>query len=385
MLEDSNPDGSQPNPMQEEASMWLARLGRGLRPEEANGLREWLKNADHRRVILETARLWYGPDIIAVLGELFPAGPEPMKSDVTWWDIARVTLTTAVTVGLIFLVVTGRQPWSNMRLQWARMHGNTCNVPLRNLVGRGLYSTSVGEWRQFGLPDNTSVTLNTHTCLSVAYSPFAREVYLPYGEATFRVAHDSKRPFFVRAGSRRFQAMGTNFNVRVLSPEDVELTVTEGNVKVIYTPTSSPETPDQARLRANMTFDDTTVGALETALVEPGMQFVRKLEARDVDTLLAWQQGMIFFKGEPLSLAIAEVARYTNVQLLLADQKLGDIPIDGRFRTGDVEGLLRTLRQEFWIDSHRDVQGRIVLTALPHPHETGVSRWHRRAPRRDQT
>src|SRR5690242_3798724 len=111
MLEDSNPDGSQPDPVQEQASMWLSRLGRGLRPEEATGLREWLKKADHRRVILETARLWHGPDIIAVLGELFPAGPEPMKSDLTWRDILRVTLTTAAAIGLVFLAVTGRQPW----------------------------------------------------------------------------------------------------------------------------------------------------------------------------------------------------------------------------------------------------------------------------------
>jgi transmembrane sensor len=370
MLEDSNPEGSQPDPVQEEASMWLARLGRGLRPEEAGGLREWLKKANHRRVILETARLWHGPDIIAVLGELFPAGPEPMSSDVTLWDILRVTLTTALAAGLVFLAVTGREPWSNMRLQWARMHGNTCNVPLTRPVGRGMYSTSVGERRQFGLPDNTSVTLNTHSCLSVAYAPSVRQVYLPYGEATFHVAHDRNRPFFVRAGNRRFQAIGTNFNVRVLSADDVELTVTEGNVKVIYTPTSLPETPAEARLRANMTFDDTTVGAFETALVEPGMQFVRKLEASDVDTLLAWQHGMILFNGEPLTAAIAEVARYTNARFLLADQALADIPIKGSFRTGDVAGLLRALREQFFIDSRRDAQGRIVLTAMLHPHAT---------------
>jgi transmembrane sensor len=185
MLEDKDLESSSPpDRVQEEASMWLSRLGRGLRPEEAAGLREWLKQAEHRRVILETARLWHGPDIIAVLGELFPAGPEPMKSDITLWDIVRVTATTVLTVGLILLIVTGEQPWNNMRLQWARAQGHTCEAPLKSLVGRGMYSTSVGQQRQLALPDNTDVTLNTHTCLSVAYSPGAREVYLPYGEAT---------------------------------------------------------------------------------------------------------------------------------------------------------------------------------------------------------
>jgi transmembrane sensor len=371
MLEDNGLESSRPDRVQEEASMWLSRVGRGLRPDEAAGLREWLKKADHRRIILDTARLWHGPDIIAVLGELFPAGPEPMKSDYTWRFFVRLGLTSAVTIGLIYLAVTGDQPWSNIAfLQWARAHEKTCDAPLGTQVGRGMYSTAVGERRDLALPDATGVTLNTHSCMSVAYSPGGREVYLRYGEATFHVSHDPQRPFFVRAGNRRFQALGTNFNVRILSQEDVALTVTEGNVKVVYMPTSWPETPEEARLRANMTTDDTTVGALETALVEPGMQFVRKLGASDVDTLLAWQRGLILFKGEPLQAAIAEVARYTNARFVLADQKLAAVPIEGRFRTGDVEGLLMTLRQEFAIDSRRDAHGRIVLSPLPHSHES---------------
>jgi transmembrane sensor len=234
-----------------------------------------------------------------------------------------------------------------------------------------MYSTSVGQQRQIALPDNTGVTLNTHTCLSVAYSPGLRVVQLPYGEATFHVAHDQwRRPFMVRAGSRIFQAVGTNFNVRVLSPDNVQLTVTEGNVRVLFTPTSLPDTPAQARLRDNMTLDDTTVSALETALVEPGMQFVRKLEASDVETLLAWQRGMIFFREALLEDALAEIDRYTNTRFVVADQTLRGVRINGSFRTGDVEGLLRTLRTEFLIDSRRDAQGQVVLTALARPHES---------------
>lgn len=100
------------------------------------------------------------------------------------------------------------------------------------------------------------------------------------------------------------------------------------------------------------------------------MQFVRKLEASDVDTLLAWQQGMIFFRDEPLERALAEVDRYTDTRFVLADEKLGAIRINGRFRTGDVDELLRALRTQFQIDSHRDAQGQIVLTALPRSHES---------------
>jgi transmembrane sensor len=366
---DTESSEAQPDKVREEASMWLARLDRGLRPEEATGLREWLKKADHRRCILDMARLWHGADIIAVLAELFPVGPEPEERGYTWRQFAGLLLRTVGVVGLIVLVVTGEQPWSHFRTSWAR-GPDTCDAPLKTRVGRGLYSTSVGEKRELALPDNTTVTLNTHTCMGVVYYPGIRQIYLPYGEATFHVAQDRQRPFFVRAGGRRFEALGTNFNVRVRSPDDVELTVTEGHVKVIYIPTSLPETPAEARLRDNMTFDDTTVSAYEMALVEPGMQFVRKIDMTDVDNLLAWQQGMISFKSEPLEAALAEIDRYTNTVFVLADNQLRGVRIDGRFHTGDVEGLLHTLRQKFLIDSHRDAQGRIVLTPLPHAHES---------------
>jgi transmembrane sensor len=111
------------------------------------------------------------------------------------------------------------------------------------------------------------------------------------------------------------------------------------------------------------------VGPLHTALVEPGMQFVRKLEVGDLHTLLAWQQGLLLFDGTTLENVLAEVDRYTTTQFVLADEQLRNIRIGGRFRTGDVDGLLASLRTEFMIGSRRDAQGRVVLSPLGHsPH-----------------
>jgi len=228
-----------------------------------------------------------------------------------------------------------------------------------------MFSTAVGGRRELTLPDHSTVTLNTNTCMGVAYGPNTRTVLLPYGEATFHVTSDAQRPFRVRAGQNRlFEAVGTDFNVRVLSADHVELTVTQGNVKVIYRPDTVVETPAELRLRDHWTLDDTTVSALHTALIEPGMQFVRKLEASDLQALLAWQQGLILFDDAALSDALAEVDRYTTTQFVLADQRLRNIRIGGQFHTGDVEGLLASLRKDFMIDSRRDAQGRVVLSAL---------------------
>jgi transmembrane sensor len=369
MLEDmSDLPSPEPDKAREEASMWLAKLSRGLRAEEVPGLRQWLRDPINRRTILDMSRLWHGPEITAVLAELFPPGPEPVQWD--WWrNFLRGALALALTIALLSLIITDRHPWSDLQAQWVRLH-SSCDSPASIIRAGGIYSTAVGQKSEISLHDGSTVTLNTHSCMSVFYTQGVREVYLPYGEANFHVAHDTKRPFFVRAGGlgrnsgRRFQAVGTNFDVRVLTTDNVAITVTEGNVKVMYAPAADDDTPAAARLRDNMIYDDTTVGALETALVEPGMQFVRKLDTSDIDTLLAWRQGMIFFKSAPLEAALAEMDRYTTTQFVVADEKLRDVRIGGQFRTGDVDGLLRTLRKDFLIDSRRDPQGRVVLTAL---------------------
>lgn len=133
-----------------------------------------------------------------------------------------------------------------------------------------------------------------------------------------------------------------------------------------YSAAASRDTPALARLHDNYTFDDTTVSATETALLEPGFLFARKIAASDADARLAWQHGMILLRGARLQDALREVDRYTDTQFVLADERLRDIRIGGDFRTGDVAGLLQSLKRDFRIDSRRDTQGRVVLILSHH-------------------
>jgi transmembrane sensor len=154
-----------------------------------------------------------------------------------------------------------------------------------------MYTTAAGERREVKLADSSTITLNTRTKMTVVYSQNARSVHLQYGEASFEVAADPSRPFNVRAGKREFQALGTRFMVRVLNPEHVELTVTEGEVKVVYAPPVLPDTP--ARRRENLSFGEATLTAGETAMVEPGFQSVRMLVAGELEAREAWQRDIV--------------------------------------------------------------------------------------------
>ena len=332
----------------EDVARWLALLERGLRGTEGDQLREWLKDKANRAQIIDAARLWHGPEIVAVLAGLVPPAELVVHKSqrarynriLGWTALAAIVVVgTGAASGVIKL------PFDKSRL----------------LAGHGIYTTSVGERRDVTLADSTVVTLNTGSQMTVEYSPGAREVLLVRGEATFQVTPDTARPFIVNAGMRRFEATGTRFNVRVLSPQLTELTVTDGKVKVMDAPPRLPETP--AQRRATLLYGETTVQALETAQVEPGFQSVSAIDASEAETRLAWQQGLIIFDDEALPDALAEIDRYTTTKFVLADDKVRRIRIEGSFRTGDVEGLLAALRDKFRVDSRRDADGRVVLSS----------------------
>ncbi len=268
----------------EEAAKWLSTLSRGLRPEEGRSLREWLKTPANRTAILDSARIYHDPDVIAVLSELFPKSPllQKQKVERSSLAIALMAAAAAALAALSPFALDGHTPWSYFR------GSHLPTLPLE----KGVYTTRAGERRKVRLADGSIVTLNAATHLGVVLSPGGRDVFVPSGEASFRVAHERGRAFVVHVGHRMFEAVGTDFNVKVLTPEKIEVTVAEGSVKVHYSYFHLPDTPANNRLREDMTFDDTSVEALETALVEPGVQFVRKLEKDELNERLAWQHDL---------------------------------------------------------------------------------------------
>lgn len=340
----------------EEAAVWVARLDRGLDPEDGPALREWLRHPAHRAAIVEIAQQWRGPEVMALLAAVLPRSAAPLSSSAEPpREPLAVSIKAAVSLGIVTicaLALMGYSPWSYLHRPQAKRSGSG---------GTMVFSTRTGEQRTVKLPDDSIATLNTHTRLSVAYSQHERHVTLEYGEASFAVARDPARPFNLHAGARELQATGTRFNVRVLTPQNVEVTVMHGGVKVLYAPPRLPDTP--ARRREDLTFGEVLLHEAETAVLEPGFQSVRRLVPGEAEARLAWQRGMMVFDGTPLSQVLAEMRRYGPTQFVLTDERLREVRIAGQFRAGDVNALLLTLRKQF-IGSRRDGHGRIVLTAF---------------------
>jgi transmembrane sensor len=334
----------------EEAARWLARLDKGIPAEGQAELGRWLR-ADpvHREALIELAALWDEMDILGDLSALFPIDESLSKRRRARirgkWVYAAAAVVCFAVVGWW---TAGRIP-----MPWAT------DPPLAQTVADSL-RTDVGAHATEWLPDGSVVSLNTDTEIDIRYSAEARELFLRRGEAHFSVVHDARRPFHVRAGRRVVQAIGTAFNVRLGPDEGIEVTVTQGQVKVMLAERASSDVA--AALPAASDATDTTLVAGEVAILDMQSQRVNQLEQVDLDIKLAWRRGMLIFQGEPLDSVLTEVSRYTRSEFVVTDDALRGVRVGGYFRAGDIDGLLVALRDNFQIVSEVTPNGRIILS-----------------------
>ncbi|HEY8521711.1 MAG TPA: FecR domain-containing protein [Gammaproteobacteria bacterium] len=333
---------------EEEAAAWIARADKGLSAEERAQLEEWLAaDPRHRRAFRELGALWEEADALAELAELFPLDRAVRARRRRHYGLAAAALIAVVTAGLAV-------GWWGERL-W----GGGPELAAR-------FETPVGGRLTENLPDGSVVMLNTDTAITVEYSGDARTVRLERGEAHFDVARDPSRPFDVHAGGRVVRAVGTAFNVRLRAEGGLEVTVTEGGVELVPAAKERAFAAHREPPPATAPLD-TTVTAGQVAIVDAADERaeprVFRLEPADLDIRLAWQRGMLIFRGEPLEEMLREVARYTNTRFVLTDPELAQVRVGGYFRAGDVEGLLVALRENLDIESERLAGNRIALRA----------------------
>jgi transmembrane sensor len=339
----------------EQAALWLTRLDRGLGTDERNEMRQWLTDVTNHKALVDMARLWRGMDVMAVLAELFPLSTSRLNRPParSFHSMALSAAAAASIVALLTVFMLGQTPWNLFEAPKA--------APMA--VPNEGYVTSVGETRAVHPGDGSTVTMNTSSAMVVIYTVRARDVYLLRGEATFSVARDTSRPFYLHAGKRVMEATDSDFNVRLTSPERVELTVSDGRVRVVPV-ADAVYIPENARI-APIARRESLVYEQEVAIVEPHEETVRRLEPTELDSRLAWQRGMLAFENEPLEQALSEAGRYVNTDFVLADEALHRVLMTGYFRTGDVDGLLMSLRMNYGIDSRREGPNRVILTAAP--------------------
>lgn len=335
----------------EEAAEWIVRLsGDDVTQDERREFVAWLKQSPvHIREYLRAESSWN--DLQEVDPERRLDAREQLKE--VDWNVVELHPGSAAMAGKD---VERRR--RTLPLAWAAAVA-TLAVGIALLIGvRGTgdsYSTKVGEQRIVRLADGSTVTLNTATSVKVELSDAARIVQLEQGEALFKVAKDSSRPFRVISNDAVAQAIGTTFSVRRAS-EGTVVTVLEGTVAV-----ARPE-------------DLTTLHSIEVPKLairidggqraEVREEAIRTAAVKNPEAVVAWRNRRLIFDDQPLSEVAAEFNRYNELKLTVEDTALARERISGVFDADQPMTLVRFLESSHAIAPTR-LEGGQVLLAPP--------------------
>ncbi len=340
----------------DQASLWIARLDKGLTAEERSELTQWLgENDENSRVLFRMAETWDKMDSLSRLQDIFPhVSPPESLNNRFGLAFASAAFAAVVLVLAVYLNLIGGD--NKFPSESA---ANKVVQEIKNY--EEVYETSVGEYSSVNLPDGTEVVLNTNSHIQVNYTTNERYIILDRGEAHFKVAKDSVRPLAVQAGAKIFQAAGTAFNIEIRRDNEVELIVTEGRVVIHDKPLHI--NPAMPFIPIKGSHELPVISGGESAILSSTDTRVRKINPEEVAIDLSWQEGNLVFDGETLEEAILEISRYTSVEFEILDDKIKTIRVVGLFKAGDINGLIISLRDNFQISARRVGTERILLTA----------------------
>ncbi|HEY4208634.1 MAG TPA: FecR domain-containing protein [Puia sp.] len=204
-------------------------------------------------------------------------------------------------------------------------------------------STPYGGKYQVVLTDGTKVWLNAASSLvfPTAFKGATREVSLK-GEGYFEVAPNASQPFVVNVGDMKVDVLGTSFNINAYEDEGaVRTTLVEGAVRI------------------------GGGGASKTLGVGEQNVWDRKdrmevIHDADVETAVAWKNGLIQFHSADMPVIMRQLARWYNVQVVYASEDIKDESFSGSIpSTEHISEVLKML--ELTGTVHFDVTGQSIM------------------------
>ncbi len=330
------------------AGDWLARRDAGQWTEDDQArLDQWLEESPLNRVAyLRLEHVWERSQRLRALGTgsrshdppppgawLFspffnqhpgqdPASRDTVESEATPRRYgARRWVSVALAAGVVLATVLG--------VTWSLWSQGTA------------YRTPIGGIASVPLADGSKVTLNTNSQIRVAVTEQERRVELEQGEAYFEVARDPKRPFVVRAGDKRIIAVGTSFSVR-RNGDDVDVTVTEGRVRLEGAPTM--------RIQQGRRPTEPAPEVLSAGTVARASDSGVLLESRpltEAEESLSWREGVLVLHDMTLADAATEFNRYNIRKIVIEDPRAAAFHVAGSFRADNVDAFLRLLERGY--------------------------------------
>lgn len=331
-----------------EALAWVAQLsGDEFTEKDLAAFREWiLRSPAHEEEIKTIVQLWGEMNSLTELQEPIAQADRLAKSlrrqdsrrKKMGYRITTAAACLCIMAGLTWTVLTPAKPLPvDTPVQTAAV-----SVPV-------VAKSAIGEQQVHTLPDGSVITLNTDSHIDIDYTEQQRTVRLIKGEALFTVAKDESKPFVVVADHGVIRAVGTEFSVRLLN-KGVDVVVSEGAVELASLNQTLPTQTDVLNL--NDVSQMSSLGVItagQTAIIANSEASVQLHDLKEIDSKLAWKSGRLEFLGKPLKEVVAEVGRYTDLQITINDPEIESLSFGGAFMIGDTDLLFRTLDSQYGI------------------------------------
>ena len=321
-----------PEIVMEDAARWLTLLDSD-RCNEADRLSfaRWLdEDPRHRRAFQELSEVWAR---LRTLADVKPLLEQPMVHRL---PAARPPRPAAA------VAADHRRDWSALAASILVALGFVLHLALGVPTER--FSTGTGEVRDVTLADGSTVELNARTTMDVEMDQEGRRVRLSTGDAVFHVAKGT-RPFVVSTDQGSVAALGTSFAVE---QEDggMEVSVLEGRVAVTAAAAGLPLTEYDGKVDFTPRSDAATLDAGQRLDLTAEHRRAETIRPEELSRELAWRGGFVVYDDQPLRAVVGDMRRYSKVNIHLADDRLNDVRVSGRFAIGDVSGLLAQLSDQ---------------------------------------
>lgn len=319
-------DPGAPEAVREQAIAWLARLRAGPSDRDIADFEAWYA-ADRQHADTYDALLDSWDDTALVSRTPFARQPR-LGASPSWWKAAAAVAAVLLLFLAGGLVLTG--------------------TARRDIAPPSMLASRVGEIRTITLEDGSRVTLDTNSAVQVRFDGKQRHLQLQHGRARFEVAHDTRRPFVVAAGSGEVVAHGTVFDVDLREGRTL-VVLLQGSVEV--------RRPAAAGVPATST------------MLRPGQQLAVSATRATIAPVLIkapetrWPSGMLSFEDAPLADVVALANRYSRTQIVLRDPAGGERRFTGTFKAGEPAQLAEMIGSMFDLSVERDQRDNLVLAS----------------------
>jgi len=319
----------------------VQHLSGNISPEDKQQLFAWMeKNEANKTEFEETKTLW---DISADYSDPFET-----NVDAAWTKFEKnIEITEASTPTIKKETAKVRSLSSYKRVlqiaaafligmtafMWYFNNGTTSNDggtdgPIATIEMQS-YQTGEDEKQVYTLPDGSKVWLNENSKISYN-KDFEKRLINLEGEAFFNVEKQNGKQFEIRSGVAKTVVLGTSFNVRAYTQEDViEVTVSTG--KVAFSPQDKPEAAVLL-----------TAGNAGVINKKEANQATKKVDNKVVNAI-SWKTEKLIFDNTKLSEVAENLERHFDIKINALDKKIMNCRLTGTYENPKLDELLKVL------------------------------------------